>query len=46
MSPKPPPKIPPFRIHKASGQGYVSLGGKRIYLGRHDQPGATEATIA
>jgi integrase len=28
-------KIPPLRLHKASGQGYVLLSGRRIYLGKH-----------
>jgi len=32
------PKIPTFRVHKASQQGYVELNGQRIYLGRFDLP--------
>lgn len=28
-------KIPPLRLHKASGQGYVLLNGQRIYLGKY-----------
>jgi hypothetical protein len=31
-------KIPKFRIHKATRQGFVELSGKRIYLGRADRP--------
>ncbi len=33
---------PKFRHHKASGQGFVELGGKRIYLGRYDLPETRE----
>jgi integrase len=33
-------KIPKFRRHKASGQAFVELSGRRIYLGRHDRPDA------
>ncbi len=32
------PKVPSFRFHKATDQGYVELNGRRIYLGRFDQP--------
>ena len=35
-------KLPKFRIHKATGQAYVELPGKRFYLGRHDSPGAQQ----
>ncbi len=35
-------RTPKFRHHKASGQGFVELAGKRIYLGRFDLP-ETEA---
>jgi len=31
-------RVPRYRIHKASGQGYVVLSGRPIYLGRHDKP--------
>ncbi len=34
------PKIPSFRIHKASKQAFVELNGHRHYLGRHDTPEA------
>jgi len=30
--------VPPFRVHKATRQGYVRLDGRRHYLGRHDLP--------
>lgn len=33
-----PGSVPSFRIHKATGQGYVELAGKRIYLGRAELP--------
>ena len=29
---------PPLRCHKATGQGYVHLDGRRIYLGVHGKP--------
>jgi len=35
--------IPPFRLHKASGRGYVHLDGQRRYLGPHDEPATREA---
>lgn len=31
-------KTPPLRQHKGTGQGYVTLNNRRIYLGRHDDP--------
>ena len=37
MSKKKSPRTPSFRHHKATGQGYVELVGKRIYLGRYDR---------
>lgn len=36
-------KVPPFRVHQSSGQGYVYLAGQRRYLGRHDRPEALQA---
>lgn len=33
-----PKKTPRYRIHKATGQGYVVLNGRAIYLGRCDKP--------
>ena len=27
--------IPNYRLHKATGQGFVELGGRRFYLGKH-----------
>lgn len=35
-----PDVVPPFRVHKATGQGYVNLDGRRVYLGRADMPEA------
>ena len=35
--------IPPFRLHKASGRGYVHLDGQRRYLGPYDEPATREA---
>ncbi|GJQ27115.1 MAG: hypothetical protein HBSAPP02_21470 [Phycisphaerae bacterium] len=29
-----PPRVPKLRTHKATGQGYVVLNGRAIYLGR------------
>ena len=31
-------RIPSFRHHKATGQGYVVLNGTHIYLGRYETP--------
>jgi len=33
-----PKALPELRLHKPSGQGYVRLNGKFIYLGRHGLP--------
>src|SRR3954452_12064638 len=30
------PHTPSYRLHKPSGQAVVSLGGRDVYLGRHD----------
>jgi len=35
-------KVPPFRVHKATGQSYVNLDGRRVYLGRADTPEAKQ----
>jgi integrase len=35
---KKPPHVPKLRTHKATGQGYVVLNGRAVYLGRADQP--------
>ena len=36
-------RIPSFRHHKSSGQGFVELRGHRHYLGRYDKPETLEA---
>jgi hypothetical protein len=36
------PRLPKFRCHKATGQGYVELNKRRIYLGRFDDPATAE----
>ncbi|MFP6583501.1 MAG: hypothetical protein VCD00_13240, partial [Candidatus Hydrogenedentota bacterium] len=33
---------PSYRRHKGSGNAFVELGGKRIYLGRYDTPESRE----
>ena len=38
MSAKSSRRTPSFRHHKATGQGFVELNGRRIYLGRFDRP--------
>ena len=38
MPVKKPPRVPEFRLHKATGQGYVVLNGQAVYLGRWDRP--------
>ena len=40
--PRQSPAVPPFRVHKATGQAYVTLEGRRVYLGRHDAADALE----
>jgi len=35
-------KVPPYRIHKGSGQGYVNVEGRRIYLGLDGKPETTQ----
>ncbi len=35
-------RSPSFRVHKATGQGYVVLDGHFYYLGRHDRPEARQ----
>jgi hypothetical protein len=37
-----PPKIPSYRLHKASGQAFVQLKGHRFYLGKHGTPESEE----
>ena len=37
-----PNVVPPFRVHKGTGQGYVILDGRRVYLGRADLPEAKQ----
>jgi integrase len=36
--PRPPVDIPKYSIHKRSGQAYVTLSGRQVYLGRHNTP--------
>ena len=36
------PKIPSYRLHKASGQAVVWLGGRDVYLGEHGSPESQE----
>lgn len=35
--------LPSYRLHKATGQAVVTLGGHDVYLGRHDTPASREA---
>ena len=34
--------IPNYRLHKATGQGFVELGGRRFYLGKHGSKASRE----
>jgi len=36
-------RTPSYRLHKATGQGYVELSGRRLYLGRFDKPETKQA---
>ncbi|HNR30967.1 MAG TPA: tyrosine-type recombinase/integrase [Candidatus Hydrogenedentes bacterium] len=38
-----PARLPKFRIHKATGQGYVELNRRRVYLGKADNPATLQA---
>ncbi len=42
MTAKKPKRIPSFRHHKDSGQGFLELDGQRHYLGRFDLPETQE----
>lgn len=37
------PRIPKYRLHKASGQAVVTLSGRDIYLGKYDSPESYDA---
>lgn len=37
------PRIPSYRLHKASGQAVVTLSGRDHYLGQHGSPESREA---
>jgi len=37
------PATPSLRLHKLSGRGFVELDGRRIYLGKWDDPATTTA---
>ena len=39
----PKTNIPNYRHHKASGQAFVELGGRRFYLGKHGSKASKEA---
>ena len=34
--------IPNYRLHKATGQAFVELGGRRVYLGKHGSKASRE----
>ena len=36
-------RVPKLRHHKASGQGYVQLNGRFVYLGHYEDPETPEA---
>jgi integrase len=38
----PKTNIPNYRLHKATGQAFVELGGRRIYLGKHGSKASRE----
>ena len=39
----PKTNIPNYRLHKATGQAFVELGGRRFYLGKHGSKASREA---
>ena len=36
------PLVPPYELHKPSGQAYKSVDGRRKYLGLHGTPASRE----
>ena len=38
----PKTNIPNYRFHKATGQAFVKLGGRRFYLGKHGSKASRE----
>jgi integrase len=38
-----PPKVPAYKLHKGSGQAFVRLGKRFVYLGSHGSPESHEA---
>ena len=38
----PKTNIPTYRLHKASGQAFVELDGRRFYLGKHGSKSSRE----
>ena len=38
----PKTNIPSYRLHKATGQAFVELAGRRIYLGKHGSKASKE----
>ena len=36
-------RIPSYRLHKSTGQAVVTLGGRDVYLGKHDTESSREA---
>jgi hypothetical protein len=39
----PPPKTPPYRLHRADGRAVVTLNGRDFFLGRHGTPESAES---
>jgi hypothetical protein len=37
-----PPHLPKYRLHKASGQAFVQVKGRRTYLGKYDSDESRE----
>ena len=38
----PKTNIPNYRLHKATGQAFIELGGRRFYLGKHGSKASKE----
>ena len=38
-------RVPKFRLHKGSGQALVEVGGRRVYVGRHNRSESHEDII-
>lgn len=41
-----PPRVPSYCLHKATGQAYIKIRGRMVYLGLHGSPSSRDAYAA